>query len=82
MFVVTIELTQLLESRGILGGDIVIDPHPPAWVQPRNGCSQLREELLESVGGGRGGVTQVLQVCASGYVWCVVCVGEHSLSTT
>ena len=45
--VVTVELAEDLQSLGVLAGDVVINPQPPARVQPPGSLSQSLEQTQE-----------------------------------
>ena len=80
MVVVAVELAESLEDVGLVVSDVVIDPHPPGWVEVSNGAGQVEEEL--SVPGGRAitGTTIVVVPGARGSPGSVVGVAQHVLA--
>ena len=82
MVVVAVEVTESLDDVWLVLSDIVIDPHPPGWVEVSNGAGQVDEQL--SVPGGRA-ITwpPILLVpgarCPPGSV---VSVAQHPLAAT
>ena len=45
MVMVTVELAEPLEDVRLLVTDVMVDPHPPAWVEVGDGGCQVMEEL-------------------------------------
>ena len=51
MVVVAVELAESLDDVWLVVSDVVVDPHPPCWVEVGNGAGEVEKEL--SVPGGR-----------------------------
>ena len=79
MLVVTVELTESLEDVRLVLSDVVVDPHPPGWVEAGNGVGEVEEELSVPRGRAVTGTTILVVPGAGCSPGGVVGVAQHIL---
>ena len=79
MLVVTVELTESLEDVRLVLSDVVVDPHPPGWVEAGNGVGEVEEELSVPRGRAVTGTTILVVPGAGCSPGGVVGVAQHVL---
>ena len=81
MVEVAVELTESLDDVWLVVRDVVVDPHPPGWVEVSNGVGEVEQQLSVPRSRAVTGTAIIVVPGAGCSPGSVVGVAEHLLAT-